>query len=167
MISTHKSYKLLKAIGLVFICLSIFVTAIFLIVFSAMKGDYSDYDFDKIKKNGKDTIAVVTGIEVRENIEIQGKNPYVFTYKYHTNDTSYIGRCEVMENPKVLEVEKGDNVNIKFIGKESMLTDFTINSLSLDFLYVIPFVFLPIGILLFLLGVKMKNKNTIPTPKRN
>jgi hypothetical protein len=147
--------KLFKALGLVLILAPTLVTIILGVVFSSMKREYDYYDYELIRAKGVVVKAIVEDIEIRKNIEVKNLNPYVVTYHYLTSSGKNVeDRCEVFESKELRNLSKGSEIKVRYLESQSMLEEFEPSNVSYSFLYIIPAVFIPIGMILLFLSKK-------------
>jgi hypothetical protein len=107
----------LASLGLIFGI----VLSIFLIGDDGLK---TDSTFDKILKQGTSGIGKITGVDVNNNVTVNGQHPTVISFRYQPTDFIIENRVEVAIPPNVPLPKVGDEVKIKHLDLKAILVDY-------------------------------------------
>lgn len=145
-------YKILKKkpiptlIGFLFTLLPIFIAILITIIFSAIGNDTPKVDYDLINKNGTNGIATITDIETQYNVTINGVHPSTISYKYSENGKEINSKYKTLSPRKVENLNIGNNIEIKYLNEDSIITELKPYDFSAKFFLFFPIPFLIIGL---------------------
>ncbi len=141
-------------LGLVFVFIPMFILIPMLLVLSHTLGQpYERYDFDNIKRQGTAVAATITDIEPLTNVTMNGEHPRVISYTYPSEGGVAADKFQTMDLDKVSRLKTGDAIGIKTLGKESVIPSLEPFSFPLEFFFLLPGIFLLIGIPFLLIGL--------------
>lgn len=153
-------YNLLKAkrpfaiIGLIFTSLSIFVMLpTILILSSSLNEPYEKYDFDAIQKKGILKDAKIIDIVPLENVTINGLHPDLVSYEYNDNGQMITDKFETLDREITKSFRVGDSVNVLSYNNQSAIKGLEPFSFPFHLFYILPAIFLLIGIPFLLIGL--------------
>jgi hypothetical protein len=146
-----KQKPALLLLGILLTILPAFMLAVFALVISIINTDFKEVDHEKINKQGKIASAKITGIEEQTNITINNEHPIIIYYNYTTEDSSVNATFRTLELDKVSDFTIGDQVNIKYIQDESIITDLKPFRFPLEIVYLITIPFFFAGITAWIL----------------
>jgi hypothetical protein len=126
-----------------------------LVWFMKLSGEqpYEKYDHKKIEAQGVEIPAKITYIKVMYNVSVNGEHPVVISYSYQNNGQTSNDKFETFDLERIANWNVGDEVKIKVLGDESKIAGVEPFSFSFSFFYIIPGIFLSIGIPFFIIGV--------------
>lgn len=115
---------------------------------------------DQITQNGKEAIGVLTKIETKENVTINGNNPLILHYKYNQDGSEFSSKFSVFEPEKTANLKVGDSIEIKYMNNDSIIKGYEQYSFgsSFNFVYYVGAVFLFVGILFVILIYRVVRK---------
>lgn len=124
------------------------LSVLFFIVISLVDTDRDipAVDYDRIRAEGVGTTATITDIEMQYDVTVNHDHPAIIHYKYIDNGREVTSKFRTLEPERVSQLRIGGEVQIKFQGNESILTDFEPFDFPLELFYIIPIVFLGMGI---------------------
>jgi hypothetical protein len=141
-------------IGLVFVCLSIFVfIPLILILSTALKQPYQKYNFDEINKNGIEKDAKITSIKTVNNVTVNDEHPRIISYEYENNGQSVSDRFETLDLDKISNFNTATAIQILVYKGQSLIKDLTPFSFPVYLFFILPAIFLLIGIPFLLSGL--------------
>ena len=140
--------------GLAFTLAPLFVL-ILMIAFMASFGTqpYEKYNHKKIEAQGVEMPAKITYVKVMYNVSINDENPVVISYSYQNNGQMRSDKFATMDLEKTANLNVGDQIRIKVLGDQSKMAGVESFSFPFDIFYILPGVFLLIGIPFFIIGV--------------
>ena len=141
-------------IGLVFTLISLLVLfPIITAITFAGKQPYEQYDHKKIEAQGVEMPAKITYAKVMYNVSINGEHPVIISYSYQNNGQTRNDKFETIDLEKIANLNVGDEIKIKVLGDQSKMAGVESFSFPFDIFYILPGVFLLIGIPFFIIGV--------------
>lgn len=119
-----------------------------------------DVDFEKVNREGTLTTGTIINIESAKEL-VNNEHPAVITYRYKVDGKDVESKFQTLSLERVENMNIGDNIEIKYLYDESILTGLEPDSFPWDILFYAPLPFLFIGILLTifllnLIGKKIK-----------
>lgn len=149
-----------SGIGLTFIILSLFVFVPLIAFWDSTKDAYEKYDYDKIINYGNDLTAIVTNVEIQRNVTVNNVfHPQIIDYTYNHNGQSNNDKFKTLANANNPVFKIGDSINIKIYNGESVIRGLKAFTFPVYIFYILPFMFLLIGIPFFLIGLLPVIKN--------
>jgi hypothetical protein len=143
-----------SGIGLVFITVSIFVFIPVIVFFNSTKETYEKYDYDKIISQGKDLTANVTSVQTQNNVTVNNVfHPQIIDYVFSDNGLTKNDKFKTLTNADNPVLNIGDSINIKIHNGESVIKNLKPYSFPINLFYILPSMFLLIGIPFFLIGI--------------
>ncbi|MBS1513142.1 MAG: hypothetical protein JST86_20060 [Bacteroidetes bacterium] len=143
-----------SGIGLVFITLSIFIFIPVIAFFNSIKDAYEKYDYEKIVRQGKDLKAIVTSVQTQNNVTVNNVyHPQIIDYAFSDNEQTKNDKFKTLTNAEKLVLQIGDTINIKTYNGESVIENLEPFSFPINRFYILPLIFLLIGIPFFLIGL--------------
>ena len=147
----------LSGIGLTFIILSLFVFIPLITFFNSTKDANEKYDYDKIIAHGKDLIATVNSVEIQNNVTVNNTyHPQIIDYTFSDNGVTKKEKFKTLSNSNNKLFEIGDTINIKSLNAETVIKNLKPFSFPITLFYLIPLIFLIIGIPFFIVGLIFK-----------
>jgi hypothetical protein len=129
---------------LLFISFSFFLT-------NALKDKtVPDVDYNEISKEGQLTIGHILSIDIKENITDNGEHPAIITYKFTVDGKEIESKYQILAPEKVSQMGIGDEIEIRYLGDESILEGFDSYSFPAHLFGLFPLPFLFIGIALLI-----------------
>lgn len=156
-INLLKERRPFSILGILFPFFAIIGSIVIITILNLNKQPYESYDYEKIKKNGSEKNAVVSNIE-DANINVNGKNVKIITYEYN-NGEKVIDQFKTLEADKIADLKIGTQVKIKSFENQSVLKDIKPFVFPILFIFILPFIFLIIGIPFFLMSVLPSLRN--------
>lgn len=159
-INLLKERRPFSILGILFPLFAILGSIVIGIVLNSNKQSYENYDYEKIVKKGVEQNAVVTNIE-NANININGKNVKIITYEYNNDGQKVIDQFKTLEADKITDLKTGVEIKIKSLENQSVLKDIKPFVFPIQFILIVPSVFLMIGIPFLLMSVipSLRNYN--------
>jgi hypothetical protein len=149
-----------SGIGLTFIILSLFVFIPLIAFFNSTKDNYEKYDYNNITSQGKDLKAIIHSVETQNNVTINNVfHPQIIDYTYKDNGQTKNDKFKTLTNNDNTTFKIGDTINIKVYNGESVIKNLKPFSFPISLFYVMPAIFLLIGIPFFLIGLLPTLKN--------
>jgi hypothetical protein len=141
-------------IGLVFTLVSLLVlTPVVSFLTLSGKQPYEKYDYKKIEAQGVEMPAKITYAKVMYNVSINGEHPVVISYSYQNNGQMRNDKFETIDLEKIANLNVGDEIKIKVLGDQSKMAGVEPFSFPFGIFYIIPGIFLLVGIPFFIIGV--------------
>ncbi|MFD1000003.1 hypothetical protein ACFQ21_11840 [Ohtaekwangia kribbensis] len=156
-VKTATIFRLLKQkpglllVGSLLTGLPIFMITLFTLIISLTDADFNEVDYEKINRHGKVTSAKVTGIEEQTNVAVNDQHPIVIYYSYTTNDSTINATFRTLESRKVSNLNTGDQIEIKYIESESIITGLEPFKFPLNMVYLIVMPLLVPGIIVWII----------------
>ncbi|MGC4041667.1 MAG: hypothetical protein QM710_13005 [Flavobacterium sp.] len=150
LIDLLKEKKRFFSLGSIFILASVFVLfpmVVFMI--STFFEPYQKYDTKAILSKGTTEKATITSTRPVTNISVNGQHPLEISYVYDVDGKEIEDRFQTMDLDKAANLRGGSIINIKSYGNESVITSLKPYSFPFEFMLVLPFVFLVLGIVFF------------------
>jgi hypothetical protein len=141
-------------VGFFLVFFSVFV--IFPITFTlnrVLTEPYGRYDFAGINKYGTEKTAKITSIESVKNISINYEHPSIISYAYDDNGQSTADKFETLDLDKINGFTVGTEVKILAYQGQSIIKGLVPFSFPFYLFYILPAVFLIVGLPLLLLGL--------------
>ena len=143
-----------SGIGLVLITLSIFVFIPVIVFFNSTKDAYEKYDNERIISQGKDLTAKVTSVQTQYNVTVNNVfHPQIIDYSFRDNGQTKIDKFKTLTKTDNPVFKIGDSINIKAYNDESVIKNLKPFSFPINLSYILPSIFLLIGIPFFLIGL--------------
>jgi len=145
-------FKILKKkpipmlIGFLFTLLPVFLVILLTVIFSTIGNDTPKVDYDLINKNGTNGSAIITDIETQYNVTINGVHPSIISYKYSENGNEINSKYKTLSPRKVDNLNVGNNIEIKYLNENSIITELKPYDFPKNFLLFFPIPFLIIGL---------------------
>jgi hypothetical protein len=144
----------LAIIGLVFTLVSlVFVLPIVIIVSSALKTPFEEYNFKEIEKNGIEKIAKITFVKTINNVSINNEHPQLISYEYENNGQRVSDKFETLDLEKTAGFSIGKEIKILVNQNQSIIKGLEPFSFPTELFFLFPFIFLLIGIPMLLVGL--------------
>ena len=143
----------LLVLSLIFTLIPFLVGSIFLFVFSILDTGVPKVDYERISRDGTMGKAVITDIEVQQNVTINNQHPAVITYRYQRDEKEIESKYETLNEYKVSKMNIGDTIAIKYIGNDSIIAALEPVSFPFEILMTIAFIFLSAGLVFLTLLV--------------
>jgi hypothetical protein len=147
-----RTVKPASLVGLVFTTLSLFVfIPLILILPGALKEPFEHYNFDEIKIRGVETNAKVTNVETKYNVEVNGKHPQIISYEYQLSGKTINDKFKTLDldsTPKI-----GTDIKILAYQNQSMIKGLDTFNFPANLFFILPGMFLLIGLPLLLIGL--------------
>ncbi|HLA56252.1 MAG TPA: hypothetical protein VK623_09140 [Flavobacterium sp.] len=141
-----QSPKIAK-LGIVFTAISVFVLIPAVVLISAAATEkYEKYDYAKIKSEGTSVVAKITDIETNYNTTINGVHPSIISYSYSHNGAESDDKFATLAPDKVSHMAVGDNLDVKVLGTESVITTLKPYRFPFFMFLMIPLPFLVLGL---------------------
>jgi hypothetical protein len=141
-------------LGLVFVLGPLLLlTPLLLVLSHTLTQPYERYDFDNIERHGTAATARITGIELVTNVTINNEHPRLISYTYPSAGQLATDRFQTMELAKVSSLKQGDTIGIKALNGQSIIASLEPFSFPFHFFFIIPGIFLLIGIPFLLIGL--------------
>ncbi len=154
-----KKYPPQFRLAIIFTLLPIIILFPLLITIgSLLKSPTDNYDYDAIEKEGVTVQGIVTAIETKYNVRVNNQHPSVIHYTYQLQQQTHTDQFETMAPEKVSRLQAGDAVTLKVRDGQSMMIGLPPFKFPFFIFFLIPLVFLFIGIgfWIFLLVVASK-----------
>jgi hypothetical protein len=141
-----QSPKIAK-LGIIFTAISILILIPSVVLISAAATEkYEKYDYTKIKAEGTSVVARVTDIETNYNTTINGVHPSIISYSYSHNGAESDDKFATLAPDKVSRMAIGDNLDVKVLGNESVITTLKPYRFPFYMFFLIPLPFLVLGL---------------------
>lgn len=101
----------------------LFFAILFLFSSSSFDSGVPDVDHDFVDNHGRPATAIITNIETRDNIEINGKNPAIITYEYNAGGKLIKNQYRTLASDRVNAMNTGDSIEIKYTDEGSIIVD--------------------------------------------
>lgn len=139
--------------GILLTGLMVFIIVLLSIVISMINTDFKEIDHEKVSRHGKIGSAEITGIEEQTNVTVNNQHPFVIYYNYQVNDSIVSATFRTLESVKVNNLNSGDQIEIKYIGNESIITGLEPFSFPLEIVYltIVPLLLIDIVVWVLLL----------------
>jgi hypothetical protein len=118
---------------------------------SLTNAGFKEADHEKINLYGNVTSAKITGIEEQTNVSVNNQHPIVIYYSYAANDSTINAAFRTLESRKASNFKTGDQIDIKYIGDESIITGLKPFKFPLEIVYLIVLPFLVPGIICWII----------------
>ncbi len=149
-----KGYKPFFILGLTFSVLSVFIlTPVLIAITIFTKSPYEKYDFKAIEKYGIEATATITGIDVLYNTTINGEHPRVISYLYYEDGQSYSDNFKTLMSNNSVQINLKDTIKIKVYNHQSIIENMKPFSFPYYIFYILPLVFLMVGIPFLIAGL--------------
>jgi len=145
----HRPFQSLLGIYLIGFTL-LFITVSFILTSSLEDKTIPNVDYNEINEKGQLTLGVITNIDIKENITDNGEHPAIITYKYNKNGQEFESKYQILAPDKVAQMEIGDQIEIKYLGHQSILAEFESYSFPAGLFALFPLPFLIIGLILLI-----------------
>lgn len=140
-------------LGLVFVLSSLFVlTPALLVASRAFTQPYERYDFDNIRQHGTAAVARITSITPLTNVTVNSEHPLLISYSYPGASGPVADQFQTLELAKASRLQAGNTLNIKMLHQQSVIPSLTPFSFPFKYFFIMPGVFLLIGIPFLLIG---------------
>lgn len=141
-------------IGIVFTSLSIFVFIPLLIILpGALMNPFEKYDFGSIEKNGIEKTAKVTNLKWVGNVSVNDEHPKIIGYQYVNGGRLVSDKFETLDLDKIADLDAGSEIKILEYQNQSMIKGLTPFSFPVQLFYLLPGIFLTVGIPFLLIGL--------------
>lgn len=141
-------------LGLVFVLMPLLILVPLLLVLShTLSEPYERYDFEHITRQGTTAVASITSVEPLTNVTINNEHPRVISYTYPGVGGAAADKFQTMDLDKASRLKAGDTITIKTLGKESVIPSLEPFSFPFKFFFILPGIFLLIGIPFLLIGM--------------
>ena len=141
-------------LGLVFVLMPLLILVPLLLVLThTLSQPYERYDFERIKREGSAAVASITRVEPLTNVTYNGENPRVISYTYPGAGGAAADKFQTMDLDKVSRLQAGDTITVKTLGQESVIPSLEPFSFPFEFFFILPGIFLLIGIPFLLIGL--------------
>jgi hypothetical protein len=141
-------------IGIIFTALSLLVFIPLLIILPrALMNPYQKYDFKEIEKNGVEKIAKVTDLKSVVNVSVNYEHPEIIGYQYENNGQTVTDKFETLDLDKVGNVNVGSEIAVLVYRNQSIIKGLTPFSFPVGLFYILPGIFLTVGIPFLLIGL--------------
>ncbi|RAW00267.1 hypothetical protein DQQ10_14500 [Pseudochryseolinea flava] len=138
--------------GIVICGISLYIFVLFSFMSLTLSQESLDVDYEKIEKEGTSTQGVVTDISTIYSASINGRHPSDISYDYVVDGDTLYGQFRTID-PDVFDLYVGDEVDVRYLGSNSMLTDFETFSFPFQIIQYVCLIFLGIGVTLMLYAV--------------
>ena len=143
-----------SGIGLVFTTLSIFVFIPAIVFFNSTKDAYEKYDYETIITQGKDLTAKITSVQTQNNVTVNNVfHPQIIDYTFSDNGQTKNDKFKTLTNADNPVFEIGGSIIIKTYNRESVIKNLEPFSFPINLFYILPLIFLLVGIPFFLVGL--------------
>lgn len=133
-------------VGLLFTIIPLFIVLILFIVFSSIGNDDREVDYVLINKNGTETNAIITNIDIQYNVTINGLHPTIISYKYSKYNKETKFKFKTLSDINTKQLEIGNEIQIKEYKGDSIIMNLKPYDFSFSFFLLIPIPFLCIGL---------------------
>jgi hypothetical protein len=141
-------------LGLVFVLMPLLILVPLLLVLShTLKEPYEQYDFENINRHGSAAVAHITRLAPVLNVTINGEHPQLISYTYSSAGRTMADKFQTMDLDKVSGLKEGDSIDVKALGSESIIPSLEPFSFPFHFFFILPGIFLLIGIPFLLIGL--------------
>ncbi len=137
--------------GSVLTGLPVFMIVLFTFVVSMMDADFKKVDHEKISQHGKIASAEITGIEEQTNVSVNNQHPIIIYYNYTVNDSTINATFRTLDSRKVSNLNTGEQIEIKYIGHDSIITGLKPFRFPLEIVFLIIVPFLLAGIIAWII----------------
>ncbi|AMR31786.1 hypothetical protein A0256_10320 [Mucilaginibacter sp. PAMC 26640] len=116
---------------------------------------YEKYDYREIKQKGTELQAAITLIHSVDNLSYNGQHPIVLSYRYDNNGTVAEDKFETLGSEKItaLGLDSSKTATVFVYKNQSVVKDLDQFSFPIDTFYILPGIFLLIGIPFLLIGL--------------
>jgi hypothetical protein len=122
-LTLSKRNVVLFVIGVFVMGMAAYITFIFTMIFVSASMGGPEIDYEKIEKEGTLTTGVVTDIAIQYNTSINGKHPITISYNYVVDGDTIESETKVLASSEVDELSVGDEVEVKYLGRDSVIND--------------------------------------------
>jgi hypothetical protein len=133
--------------GLIFTLIPLFIGSIFFLIYSLLDNDVPKVNYERIQRSGTRAKAVVTDIDIQQNVTINNAHPAVISYSYHHDGKETQSKYQTLDEYKVARMTTGDTIEIKYIGNDSIIETLEPISFPFEVLTTIACIFLSVGLL--------------------
>jgi hypothetical protein len=149
-----KSKGIRPVLGLVFIAVAVFLLIPMVLLISAsLTQPYEKYDFDAINKIGTETSAKITFIKSLNNVTINDEHPVLISYQYENNGATIADKFETLDLEKISGFNIGTEVKVLTYSGQSVIKGLSPFGFPTKLFYILPGIFLLIGVTFFLVGL--------------
>ncbi len=145
-INLVKKRPILAQFGILFTLIPLFILLPISFIFSSLSDEAPSVDYDSVLIDGTLAEGVITNIETQFNVTINEQHPSILTYSYLIDGMKKESKVSTLEPAKVVALQVGDTVQIKYLESESIIVGFKPYSFPIGFFFLIPLPFLLIGI---------------------
>jgi len=140
-------------LGLVFVLSSLLIlTPMLLVISRTLTQPYERYDFAEIRRHGTPAVARITSIAPLTNVTINGENPRVISYTYPSAGGPVADQFQTLELAKLTSLKAGDTIRVNALNQQSIIPSLEPFSFPFHFFFILPGIFLLIGLPFFLIG---------------
>ncbi len=151
LVKNRKAYSIL---GFVFVFISIFILLPLIVFLTNSFGEpYQKYDFDKIEKKGIEQTAKIIDVRSVNNVTVNGEHPLKISYEFSKNGITTTDKFQTMELEKTNAMKVGSEIKIKVFNNQSKIQNLKPFSFPIYVFYIMPLIFLLLGIPFFLMGL--------------
>lgn len=157
----------LLKVGVIFSLVAVFIAVFMAIVFSTLGHEVPDASYEEISARGIGTTATITNIETQYNVTINNVHPTVISYTY-TDDGTYIeSKFKTLSPDEVSRLKIGDPIPIRHLNGVSVITTLEPFRFPYGLFFLIPVIFLLIGLSCFgVLIYQIRNETHLPKLRR-
>ena len=153
-LSLLRRYGLLSLPGLLFTGSALFIVLpMTWMMSSAFRAPSEQYDYDAIVRDGQPTTARITDIAVQYNTSENGEHPRLISYEYERGGRTRPDKFQTMQADKMAMLHVGDVIQIRELNGQSVIPELTPYRFPFGVFYILPGVFLVIGLPFLLIGL--------------
>jgi hypothetical protein len=151
-------FKLLRGrkpfgiIGLFFIIISLASVIVMFAVESKVSEPYAKYDHAAINQKGVNKDGVITGLDSKTNVSVNGEHPVVISYDYKEGGKTVSDKFQTFELQKIANFKQGDAIKIKSYNNQSLIAGLEPYSFPFYLVLIGPTIFLLVGTIFFMIG---------------
>jgi hypothetical protein len=146
--------KPLSLMGILFTLIPLLVFIPLLSFFvSNSKSSFDRYDYQDIIQHGQAATATIKYLKPVGNVTINGENPLLIYYNYPGNDATKEDVFQSFELDKTRNFKVGDKIRIKYYQGQSVIEGLKKFSFPYHLFFLIPLIFMAIGLPFLLVGL--------------
>ncbi len=143
-----------SGIGLVFVLLAMFILIPLITILDSSKAVFEKYDYNLIAAQGMALKAKVVSIETETNVTVDNQfHPQIIEYAFTYNGQFQQDKFRTLTSGSGNAHHVGDEVKIKLLNGASVMEDLKPFTFPFQMFYILPFIFLLIGIPFMLIGL--------------
>jgi hypothetical protein len=114
--------------------------------FSSFDGGVPKVDYAEVREQGDTTAGVITKIVKQSNVKLNGKYPYIVSYRYSTNGGVSESKFKTLDAHKIDRMNVGDSVQIKYLNDQSIIASLKPADFSMEMFTFFPLIFAFVGL---------------------